>query len=366
MADAHRLLDRFGPLLAPAGAAWAGLMRLREGFYAAGAFPRLLLPAPVCSVGNVAMGGTGKTPLTLWLCRRAVEEGLRPVVLTRGYGAHPPRLPWLVSPTDDPAESGDEPLLLSRSCPGARVVVDPVRRRGGAYAAENLSPDLFLLDDGFQHLAVARDLNLCLLRPEDLGEAWGRTFPAGYWREGTAALERADAFVLKTPDGSLDAVGRAVRERLAPYARPIFAFFLAPAGLRPLTGGPARTDLEREPYVVACGVAHPAQVAATAEAFLGYPPEEVLAFADHHGFSGEDAARIASAAGRAGARHVVVTAKDAVKLGGPGAGSISSLVSVLEVEARFGERLFSDETFETFAQRRLFAAARAGRTHGQA
>lgn len=356
--DATRLLDRFGPLLAPAGAAWAGFMRLRESAYASGLFERVRLPAPVVSVGNVAMGGTGKTPVAQWLCRAALTAGLAPCVLTRGYRARPSRLPWRVGPDDAPASCGDEPLLLKRSCPGAEVVVDPMRRRGGLWAAEHLHPDLFVLDDGFQHLALARDLDLCLLRTRDLGEGWGRTVPAGYWREGATALGRAHAFLVKTPDGGLDRLNRQARDRLASLERPVYAFCLRATGFRALDGGQQQRDLGREPYVVACGVAHPGQVAMTVQSFLGYPPEEVLVFPDHHAFGEAD---LRSLRARAGDMRVVVTAKDAVKID---AGLLPGGLA-LEVEASFGEALSATEDFSGFIARRVFDPARSARASAQ-
>lgn len=351
--DAALLLQRLGPLLSPAGAAWAGLMRLRESAYVSGLFERVRLSTPVVSVGNVAMGGTGKTPVSLWLCRAALAAGLTPCVLTRGYRASPPSLPWRVGPHDPPGACGDEPLLLKRACPKAEVVVDPVRRRGGLWASEALAPDLFVLDDAFQHLALERDLDLCLLRTDDLGESWGRTFPAGYWREGETALRRAHAFLIKTPDGSLGSLSAQGRGRLASLERPVFAFSLAPQALLPLHGGPPIRDLGQEPYVVACGVAHPGQVAHTAQQLLGYPPEEVLVFADHHAFDEADLRSLRARAGQTGAGHVLVTAKDAVKIDP----SLLPDGLVLDVTAAFGETLATQHDFPAFVERRLLSPA---------
>ncbi|EPR33100.1 Tetraacyldisaccharide 4'-kinase [Alkalidesulfovibrio alkalitolerans DSM 16529] len=348
-------------LLAPAGAAWAGLMRLRERAFThdlAPFFRTTRMAAPVVSVGNIAMGGTGKTPVTAWLCRQALARSLVPCVLTRGYRARPPHLPWTVSPGDPPAVAGDEPLLLARSCPGAHVVVDPVRARGGAFAGREFSPDLFVLDDGFQHLAVARDLNLCLLRPEDLGEEWGRVFPAGYWREGEGALSRADVFLVKTPDGTFGPLAASVKSRLGPFKRPVFAFCLGPVGLSPLAGGPPLQRLSGEAYVLACGVANPGQVAATAGMLLGYPPASVLAFPDHFAFGPDELRAVRAEAARENAPHVVVTAKDAVKIDP----ALLPEGLVLDVDVSFGESAYCDESFERLMDRRLFdlAAARRG------
>jgi len=305
-------------------------------------------------VGNVAMGGTGKTPVTLWLCRAALAAGLTPCVLSRGYKARPVSLPWRVGLDNSPAVCGDEPLLLKRSCPEAEVVVDPLRRRGGLWAVDHLNPGLFVLDDGFQHLSLARDLDLCLLRTEDLGSAWGRTVPAGYWREGLEALARVHAFLVKTPDAGFGRLSAQARDRLESLARPVFAFSLDAVGVRNLATGEPFADIGREPYVVACGVAHPGQVAMTAGRYFGYPPEEVLTFPDHHAYDVNDLRSLRARAGAAGAAHIVVTAKDAVKIDH----SLLPEGVILDVEARFGESLASDATFGDFVARRVFGASR--------
>ena len=142
-------------------------------------------------MGNISWGGTGKTPVVGWLLGWAAQKKLKAVVLSRGYKGKPPALPFLVEACGSPLESGDEPLMLAKLFPGASVLVDPVRSRAVRFAEKTLSPGLFVLDDGFQHLGVSRDLNILLLTPDDLGAGWNRVIPGGTWRENSGAL--ADA-----------------------------------------------------------------------------------------------------------------------------------------------------------------------------
>ncbi len=316
------------PLLLPLGKAYAQIMRLRERLYSAAILPSWTPwrpPAPCVSVGNIAMGGTGKTPLTAWILRHATEAGYTPACLTRGYRAKPPHLPFLVHPDSDPAQCGDEPLLLARSCARAHILVDPKRSRAGKYAAEHLHPDLFVLDDGFQHMAVARDLNLVLLRPEDLDRDWNRVCPAGYWREPVSALRRANAFCIKAAPDELRSLNKWVSHRLQPLNKPVFGFHLTGRDLINISTQQTQPTLNNAPYIFAAGIAHPEQAASTAKELLGNMPKKVVSFRDHADFTANDLERLVQTARNAHAAHIVVTEKDAVKLQGMALPPSSSL-----------------------------------------
>lgn len=322
-----------GPALRPLGKAYAWLMRKRAAGYAGesaffGPLEVYRPGVPVLSVGNIAWGGAGKTPLTLWLGRWFKARGENPVVLSRGYGGRPARLPLAVNPHSLPEEAGDEPVLLARG--GLSVVVDPRRSRGAAWAEAHLEPDLLIMDDGFQHLALARDLDLLALTPEDLRGGWGRVIPAGTWREGPSALARASAFLLNAEPETLAGLQREIALTLLPLEKPVFAFHLQPLGLRlvgayrPLPtgagGGPPvdranglARDLAGAPYALATGVGSPERVANSAERLLGYAPEKRVVFPDHHHYSRADAGRLAQL--RESGLEIVCTGKDAVKLG---------------------------------------------------
>ncbi|MDQ7836109.1 MAG: tetraacyldisaccharide 4'-kinase [Humidesulfovibrio sp.] len=343
MPNIPQLQRALRPLLLPLGVLYAQVMRLRRWLYGRGALSSWRPPCVCVSVGNIGWGGSGKTPLCGHILRWAGKHEEHGVVLTRGYRAKPKRLPLLVTPGADPAQAGDEPLLLAKTHRLARVVVDPKRRRGGAWACERFDPDFVLLDDGFQHLPVARDIDLVLLTPFDLLEGWGRVCPLGTWREGASALDRATAFLIKVVPGKQPGLAEAIETRLKPKGKPVFTFALKPKGLARLDGSARARDLGSEGYVIATGIADPAQVAATAAILLGAEPRQVMAFADHQAFTQADVAKIREAAQAENGAHVVVTPKDAVKLRLlDGTGGFWTL----RTEVRFGPKYNSDAEFD--------------------
>lgn len=368
---------RLGLILHPLAKGYARLMAKRAAAYAARGFgfmgplarhfaghtPRV----PCISVGNIAWGGTGKTPLTRWLGQWFIDRGHKPVVLTRGYGGRPARLPMAVNPYSLPEEVGDEALMLTRC--GIPVVVDPKRVRSAAWVEARFAPDVLLMDDGFQHLALARDLDLVILTPHDLTEGWGRVLPAGTWREGPQALERASAFLVHADPETFNALERDIAMSLLRLEKPVFAFHLQAVGLR-FAGEYAAlpkawADLAVSPemelvnssaqgrgikgasYVLVSGVGSPERVAVTATEFLGYPPERVERFADHHAYTPADVAKLAALWEQG--LEIVCTAKDAVKL----ADQAVFPLWVLEVEPVFHDsidgRTWEDWLVETWA-----------------
>lgn len=331
MAHRHPLQNVLGPLLRPFSLLYGGAALARRRLAEQGFPPSALPPRPCVSVGNISWGGTGKTPVIDWLLSWSGHQGLRAAVLTRGYGAHPPFLPFPVTPDARPADAGDEPLMLARRHPQAMILADPDRNRAVRAAMspagpfrEGGIPDLFLLDDGFQHISTGRHLDLVLLDADDLPvqtpvnrppSNWNRVLPAGTWREPARSLNAAGAFLIKSSPQDWPALLPALRVRLEPFPRPVFAFCLRPQGLRlcsPARGEHALPATAVDgPYLLTSGVGNPAQVRRTAEDFLGRPPERHVEFPDHHNFAAypEDVAALA-----ASGLPVVCTAKDAVKL----------------------------------------------------
>lgn len=268
---------------------------------------------PVISVGNLSVGGTGKTPLVAWIAARLLEEGRSPAVVSRGYGGTAGRGPCLVSEGRGPLVSsrvaGDEPLLLARRLPGVAVVVGS-DRVAGASAARAAGADVVVLDDGFQHRRLARDLDLVLL---DVRDPFGgyRLLPAGPLREPVSSLRRADAAILtrSRPGEPFPVLERVIRRHVA--ALPVLraghrvAGFVGPQG-------EARPAPERA--VAFCGIGH-------ADAFfvdVSRAGTEVVAwrsFPDHHRYAPSDLAAIAALAARHGAVPVT-TEKDLCRLDG--------------------------------------------------
>src|SRR6185436_2707745 len=183
------------------------------------------LPRPVLSVGNLHWGGTGKTPLVAAIAAHLRDRGLAVCILSRGYASRG-RGVRVVSagsgPLLGPLVAGDEPVLLAGELPGVAVIVGPDRRQAGEHALRRLDPrpDLFLLDDGFSHLALARDLDLVAFPAAD-PFAGGRLFPSGRLREPLAAIARAHAVLLTGASGAAASEdggeGRALAEALRPY-----------------------------------------------------------------------------------------------------------------------------------------------------
>lgn len=303
--------------LSPLESFYAALLEARARRYGAGSSRRRKLSHPVISVGNLTLGGTGKTPFVEFLARRLRFEGWKPAILSRGYG----RLSRGVVVVSEgkgalvgPDEGGDEPVALARQLSGVAVVVAR-RRVDAARAAETLGADIFLLDDGYQHLAVQRDIDLLLLDARN-PFGGGRFPPFGRLREPLSALGRADAFVFTRAEGDFPspAAIRTVREH-NPGA-PIFTAGIRPAGLRDEAGSPiGDTNLAGRRFVGVCGIARP-EGFETALAQLGLAAEEMLVFGDHHRYRERDLHRIRRAAERTGSSWILTTEKDAVKLNG--------------------------------------------------
>jgi len=283
------------------------------------------LPVPVISIGNLHLGGSGKTPLVAAIARHLRDADRRVAILSRGYGRHSRGIVVVSTgdgPRSTPRIAGDEPFMLSERLPGIAVVVGEDRYRAGAHALEALSPrpELFLLDDGFSHLGLERDLDL-LVFPAHRPWGNGRLLPFGTLREPLGATALADAVVLTGVDGPGTGAGERLAERLRPFgfAGPGFA-----AALIPELAAPGAAS----PVLLVTGVAHPERVLATARA-AGLEVAGHLAFADHHRFPPRSLRRIEAARARAGAASVVATSKDIAKL----AGRLSSPLRELGVAA---------------------------------
>ena len=317
--------------LSPLSGLYGAALSARARLYRSGRFRSERAAVPVVSVGNLTFGGTGKTPFVEFLARRLRFEGWRPAILSRGYG-RTSRGPVVVSagmgPLVDAREGGDEPVAMARRLPVVPVVVAE-RRHEAAVAATELGADLLLLDDGYQHLALARDVDLLLLDAAD-PFGGGRLPPAGTLREPLSALARADAFVFTRVDrGTPPPEAREELSRVNPRA-PVFTARIRSAGLTDESGSPVTSStLTGRRFVAVCGIAHPQAFVASLKE-LELAPEELLAFPDHHRYGRRDLARIRRAADRTGSAWIATTGKDAVKL--EGRTSLPVVVVKLDVE----------------------------------
>lgn len=260
-------------LLRPLSRCFGALAARRRQRQSASA-PRL--PVPVVIVGNIAVGGAGKTPFVIWLVEQLRAGGWKPGVISRGYGGHAPRYPFPVRPDTDPAVCGDEPLLIVRRT-GVAMVVDPQRLRAARLLIESGLVDVIVADDGLQHYRLPRDLEICVVDGRrGLGNGW--LLPAGPLREPPQRLSETDLIVV---NGG---------EWRAPADVPSIAMHLSLGDAWPLAGGvtmPLFRWRGRRVHAVA-GIGHPQRYfdALTKEGIEVIPH----AYPDHHPFRAADLA----------------------------------------------------------------------------
>ena len=288
-----------------AAAAW------RRAWYARDPARQRRLARPVVSVGNLRVGGSGKTPVVEYIARLLRDRGERPAILTRGYGRRVAR-DGVTVVSDGTAvlagldEAGDEPLMLARALPGVRVLVGGDRFLSGLLAERRLGATVHLLDDGFQHLELARDVDLVLVAEDDLQD---QPLPAGRLRERISAAAAADAALITAGyDTAAERIGR--------------AFGISPVFRVTRTiGAPHRVAGARDSVVVpsgshvfvVTGIARPDRFVADILS-VGWEISGMIEFRDHHPFTARDIRRIAVEAEATKSALVLTTEKDAVRL----------------------------------------------------
>ena len=300
--------------LLPASGLWRSAMSARELAYRHGWLAVHDLPLPSVAVGNLTVGGSGKTPIAIWIARYYVSRGLVPGILLRGYG-------------------GDETLVHQHAVPEAQVIADP-DRAAGAERALARGAEVLVLDDAYQRLDVRRDFNIAVVSAETT-RAVRWPLPAGPWREGLGALDRADAVIVTRKRATAEAALALAADLQRRVQGPIAIAYLGLRFLEGMVSGarhPA-SALAGKRVVAASGIADPdafvAQTKATGAAV------QVATWKDHHDYRDEDVAWLAHAARRAD--HVVITQKDAVKLRNRWPSSVPEpLVAVLDLEWEAG------------------------------
>ncbi|MDQ1408008.1 MAG: tetraacyldisaccharide 4-kinase [Acidobacteriaceae bacterium] len=302
-------------LLWPASKLYGVGVSIRTRLYASGLLKQKRLKATVISVGNLSVGGTGKTPLVIWLAEKLLEQGQRVAILTRGYRGT--------------AGSSDEvEVMRLRLQNGVVFGVGKNRFAEGQRIESRQAIDIFLLDDGFQHLQLARDLDIVLV---DASLPMAQPLlPAGPMREPLSALTRAGIIIftrIQNTPGATEAL-----QRLSNL--PIFAASTHLLGFRRIgSEGPLQivTELGSGPFFAFCGIGNP-------EAFVrdlqrwGVAPAGHMFFADHHRYTLEDVQAIEQAASRLGAKGLVTTEKDSCNLSGVTFESLPIYVCIIDLE----------------------------------
>ena len=293
--------------------AWlfGGLVAFKNLLYDKGVLPVHRLDRPVISVGNLAMGGTGKTPVTSELVGRLEQGGLKVAVLSRGYVRRDPKATHRVDPDGDWTLYGDEPTMLARRHRSCWVCVGPSRREA-AQAASSFEPDIFVVDDGFQHRQLHRDLDLVLLNATGPLPA---LFPLAHYREGWRGLARADAAILTraSQSGSPQTWMTQIRARYPKL--PVHDLDFQPGELVPLEKGPHRplSDLAGKRIAAYTGIAKPQLFFRQLED-LGAEIVVKYALKDHEPLTNHHRDRFLESCRQADAMWILTTEKDAVKL----------------------------------------------------
>ena len=306
-------------LLTPLSYLYAAIVKIRNWIYDYRLLRSKRLPPTVISVGNIVSGGTGKTPVVIWIARALQEAGYRPAILLRGYHREEKTPPTHV--VSDGREilasvetSGDEAVMMARELPSVPVLIGKDRYETGCHALQRLKCDVLILDDGFQHRKLARDLDIVAV---DATQPFGtkKLLPAGTLREPISALRRADLIMLTRVDMAESA--DEIREDIATLAgdTPIVESRHNPTRLYRLGKG-EDVDfgvLKGKNLLAVCGIGNPGAFAKT---LRRYEPQciDLLPFPDHHQYSRADVVRIQTEAQQAEADFIITTRKDELKL----------------------------------------------------
>jgi tetraacyldisaccharide 4'-kinase len=316
-------------------------VRLRVAAYETDYLKQKSLDTTVISVGNLTLGGAGKTPMVGYIAKYLRSEGHSVAVLTRGYGRESSGIRVLNDPVSKSntiagayREYGDEPVMLARSLPDIPIIVNSQRFESGRFAEQTLGSDVLVLDDGYQHLALKRDLNILLIDATDPFGGFEMP-PFGRLREPLYGLRRADAVIVTRADRPFDQ-GQALSivNHFCGDKIPVMYFYSTIINLRHLESGEVYSGARFVGWNVAvvCGIGNP-------EAFT----EDILQaginivsenfFADHHAFTQDELDQVYKAAREAGADAIVTTEKDAVRLEGLRYAEIPLYAAQLELQS---------------------------------
>lgn len=314
MANQFNSLFFFGR---PFGPLYGLVMSVREQLYSKGVFRQENPGVPVVSVGNLVLGGTGKTPAVIHIAQLLIEHGYTPAIVSRGYRGRAKDNINVVSDGEsilmDPVAAGDEPVLIAQSLAGTPVVTGKKRILPARYAVDHFGANIIILDDGFQHLGVSRDINLVLF---DAGSLAGnsRIFPAGPLREPIAALKRTTAFLITGQTNDNKARSESFAELIGEKFPNIPVF-------RARNSRPLLTDTKAqvvsaetvEDAFVFCAIAHPERVRSSVES-IGIHIVGSRTYEDHSPYTQKTITSLCGQAAQAKAKYLITTSKDFVKI----------------------------------------------------
>lgn len=324
-------------------------VRLRVAAYETEYLKQKRVGPIVISIGNITLGGVGKTPLVEFIARYLKAEGHELAILTRGYGRSSRGMRVLNNPREDRSatqtshrELGDEPLMLARALPDVPVIVNSDRFESARWAERELNADVLILDDGFQHLGLGRDLNLLLI---DATDPFGgfEMVPFGRLREPLYGIKRADAVIVTRADRPFDqAQTNAIIKHFCGGQVPVMYVYSAISGLRHLASGEVYEARELAGWNTAlmCAIGNPHAFADDIlQAGMNIVSESF--FRDHHAFTQQDFDQVLKAARDLGANAIVTTEKDAVRLEGIEVGDFPIYAAQLKIESEEEVRLKS-------------------------
>lgn len=317
-------------------------VRMRMVLYEQEYFKPRALDKSVISIGNITLGGTGKTPLVEYIARYLAEENIEVGILSRGYKRRDSSAPYIVVSDGERVlanveQAGDEPYMLANKLKGVKIVVGADRFRAGQLAIKELGCEVLILDDGFQHLSLKRDLDILVLDATD-PFGGGEMVPYGRMREPIYALRRAQVIIVTRADRPFD------QEELSRIIDglgmnvPIIYAYHDLVGLREFPDNkvaPLR-KLNRARVGVLCAIGNPQVFMGDLEAYQAQLVCEHL-FPDHHRYSQDDIDKVVKEAQAAGAEFIATTEKDAVKLAGLSFGEMP--VYITEIKAEFEDEV---------------------------
>lgn len=307
-------------LLKPTSLIWSSLYRVRRSFYEYGIFKKDYFKVPIISVGNVTFGGTGKTPMIIWLNEKLEEFNLTTAILTRGYKGDLEHKSGLIRGgqrfRSNPKQFGDEPLLISRKVKNGAVIVGKKRAENLKKYFHEVEPDVVLLDDGFQHIQLYRSFNIVLFDASLPLDRY-QTAPLGYLREGLTSLKDADALVISRADHVSEEKIEKLTDMLSKYYRrniPIARFRYKAQGIFDCFDKLAMqmSELQDRNIVALSAIASPESFYKLLESFGANIVEKVV-YPDHYLFTQEDLNEVLIMS----AKHnstVIVSEKDMVKI----------------------------------------------------